>query len=41
MVTIIMCEGYWLCQGDGLEGTGANPNEAYECYLFRNGKQKE
>lgn len=32
------CEGYWLCQGEGLEGTGATPIEAHNSYLFRNGR---
>lgn len=35
------CEGYWLCQGEGLEGTGTTPIEAYNSYLFRNGKAAE
>lgn len=36
MVTIINCEGYWLCQGEGMEGTGSSPNDAYNNYMFRN-----
>lgn len=35
-MTILECEGYWLCMGCGLEGTGSTPNDAYENYKFRN-----